>query len=164
MSKDDVAAEKPLETGAGTSSKRNRSINNSTVVDAKKQRMAVSYRDVAKESLIMLIKCDKGALDTDQAEAIRVHLYSSVDALPDDIVPPQIQSNKLIDGVHVFECENAYSFDWLSECLRNFVCPGGLNLCFNSKAQEVPKRKVLVYLPDKKEIDIQLLFKRTEHR
>lgn len=144
----------------GSNSKRNRSNNSSTAADVKRQRMAVSYCDAVQESLVMLVRRDDGLLTVDHTNSIREYLSCNMDSTTWGSTRPLFKSNKLIDGVFVFECVNVTSFDWLSKCLRTFVSSDGVKLSFNSKSQEIPRRKVVVYLPDKKQIDTQLLFTR----
>ncbi|CAO1335704.1 unnamed protein product [Diamesa serratosioi] len=145
--------------GIGTNSKRNRS-NNSLLVEPKKQRMAESYCDTAKETLIMLIRCEEGPVTVDQAAAIRKILYACLDKIENDSNFPMFESCKLIDGIYVIVCINDITFKWLIDCLSTIITETGFLLKYNSKAQEVPKRKVVVYLPDPDQVETLLLFKR----
>ena len=83
----------------GTNYKRNRSNNSATVAVVKKQRMEEGYCDADRESLIMLVRRDKGPVTAEIVDIIRKHLYGSIDSTPEGMARPK--SNKLIDGVHV---------------------------------------------------------------
>ena len=144
--------------GTSANSKRNRSENSQVGVPPKKPRMMISFSDAVKESLVMLVRRGEGSITVDQFDVIRRHLYRSLDATPYGNSRPVFVSSRLIDGVIVIECANAMSFDWLSECFSTPDILEGVPLKFNSKAQEVPKRKIVVYLPDKDQVDTQLLF------
>ena len=122
--------------------------------------MTESFSYVATESLIMLVRHEEGPLSAVHTAVIRKHFYKMLDETQIGYERPIFVYNKLFNGVDVIVCANGKSFDWLSHCLSVMDKQADLTLKFNSTINEIPKRKVVLFLPDREQIETKLLFRR----
>lgn len=145
----------------GVEAKRQRSQNNSPHDAPARKKLAKkpSYSEVARRSLIVLIRRD-GDFNQATHEDLQNLLCERLDQTPAGATRPTFESNSVQNGVVRFVCSNEASRDWLLNEIQGLGSLNGSRMWTTTEDAERSRPRMILTVPSSSGEPIEIIFKR----